>query len=199
MHIIAVSCFVVIAYFCGSLSSAIIVCKLMHWPDPREAGSKNPGATNVLRIGGKWAALLVLIMDMLKGLLPVLLARAFTLQGFDLGFVAFGAFLGHLYPVFFGFKGGKGVATFFGAIFGLSFLAGVAVVATWVIVAVVFRYSSLAALMTAILAPVYIAIFTDFGYLIPILLMLVLIVWKHRANISRLKIGTEDKIKFSKM
>lgn len=197
MHIIAVSCFVVIAYFCGSLSSAIIVCKLMHWQDPREVGSKNPGATNVLRIGGKWAALLVLVADMLKGLLPVLLARAFGLKGFDLGCVAFGAFLGHLYPIFFGFKGGKGVATFFGAIFGLSFFAGVAAGATWVVVALVFRYSSLAALMTAILAPIYISIFTDFGYLIPVLAILLLMVWKHRANIARLKAGIEDKIKFS--
>lgn len=199
MHIIAVTFFAVIAYFCGSLSGAIIVCKLMHWPDPRETGSKNPGATNVLRIGGKWAALLVLIADMLKGLAPVLLARVFTLKGFDLGVVAFGAFLGHLYPVFFGFKGGKGVATFFGAVFGLSFLAGIAVAATWIVVALIFRYSSLAALVAAIVAPIYIAIFTDFGYLIPMLAMLLLIVWKHRANIARLKAGTEDKIKFSKM
>jgi glycerol-3-phosphate acyltransferase PlsY len=197
IHIIAVTCFVVIGYFCGSLSSAVIICKLMHLPDPRTVGSKNPGATNMLRIGGKCSALLVLVADMLKGLLPVLVARIFGLHGFDLGLVALGSFLGHLYPIFFGFRGGKGVATFFGAIFALSLWGGVAIVVTWLLMALIFRYSSLAALVAAIVSPIYLAIFTEFGYLIPVLFMMLLIVWKHRTNISRLRIGAEEKIKFS--
>jgi glycerol-3-phosphate acyltransferase PlsY len=197
LHIITVTCFVVIGYFCGSLSSAIIVSKLKHLPDPRTIGSKNPGATNILRIAGKWPAFLVLIADMLKGLLPVLLARIVGLHGFALGLVALSTFLGHLYPIFFKFKGGKGVATFFGTMFALSFWVGIAMIATWILVALIFRYSSLAALMAAILSPIYLAIFTDFGYLLPVLLMTLLIVWKHRPNISRLRVGTEEKIKLS--
>jgi len=196
MHIIAVTCFVVMGYFCGSLSSAIIVCKLMHLSDPRASGSKNPGATNVLRIAGKLPALLVLIGDVLKGALPVLLAKVLGLNGFGLGLVAFSAFLGHLYPIFFGFKGGKGVATFFGVVFALSYLVGIAAVVTWMLIALIFRYSSLAALIAAVLSPVYIAIFVNIGYLIPVLAMTLLILWTHRSNISRLRMGTESKIKF---
>jgi acyl phosphate:glycerol-3-phosphate acyltransferase len=197
MHIIAVTCFVVIGYFCGSLSSAIIVSRLMHLPDPRTVGSKNPGATNVLRVSGKLPALLVLIADMLKGLLPVLVARILGLSGFELGLVAFCAFLGHLYPIFFGFKGGKGVATFFGTIFALSVWAGIATIVTWILIALIFRYSSLAALIAAILSPIYFAIFIDFGYLIPLLAMSLIILWNHRSNIARLRMGTESKIKLS--
>jgi acyl phosphate:glycerol-3-phosphate acyltransferase len=195
MHIITVSCFIVIGYFCGSLSSAIILSKLMHLPDPRTVGSKNPGATNILRISGKMTALLVLIGDMLKGVLPVLVARILGLRGFELGIVAFCAFLGHLYPIFFGFKGGKGVATFFGTIFALSFWAGIAMIVSWMLIALIFRYSSLAALIAAILSPIYLAVFTDFGYLIPVLFMSLIILWNHRSNISRLRMGTESKIK----
>jgi acyl phosphate:glycerol-3-phosphate acyltransferase len=195
MHIIAVTGFIVMGYFCGSLSSAIIISKLMHLPDPRTVGSKNPGTTNVLRVGGRWAALLVLFADMLKGLLPVLVAKMFGLHGFYLGLVAFSAFLGHLYPVFFGFKGGKGVATFFGTIFALSFSTGIVAIVTWLLIAAIFRYSSLSAMVATILSPIYLAIFTDLGYLIPIAAMVLLILWKHRANISRLRVGTEGKIK----
>lgn len=195
MYIIAVTCFIVIGYFCGSLSSAIIISKLMHLPDPRTSGSKNPGATNILRIGGKLPALLVLLADMLKGFLPVLVARIFGISGFALGLVAFCAFLGHLYPIFFKFKGGKGVATFFGTVFALSPWAGIAIIVTWLLMAIIFRYSSLAALVASILSPVYLATFTDFGYLIPVLAMSLLILWNHRSNISRLRMGTEGKIK----
>lgn len=190
--------FIVIAYLFGSLSSGTIVCKLMGLPDPRTQGSNNPGTTNVLRIGGKWAALITLLGDALKGVIPVVLARLFHVEGIALGFVALGAFLGHLYPIFFKFQGGKGVATFFGTMFALAVPLGLALVVTWLIIALLFRYSSLAAITATILAPVYVIIFQHYHYFIPIVVIAVLILWKHKANIKRLRFGTEGKIKLSK-
>jgi glycerol-3-phosphate acyltransferase PlsY len=166
----------------------------MKLPDPRTAGSKNPGATNILRLAGKLPAIVALLGDMLKGLIPVVLAKLCHVEGIMLGFVGFAAFVGHLYPIFFKFKGGKGVATFFGVTFGLSIPIGFALIITWLIVALLFRYSSLSALVAAITAPIYIAIFENIGYLIPLLLMVLLIIWKHRDNIKRLTIGEESKI-----
>ena len=186
---------IVIAYLIGSLSSAVIVCKLMGYPDPRTQGSNNPGATNVLRIGGKKAALITLAADVLKGALPVLLAELLHVQGFMLAMVAFAAFFGHVFPVFFKFQGGKGVATAWGGLFALSPYLGIAAAVTWVIVAGLFRYSSLAALVAAVLAPVYAAIFTDYGYLVPILAITAVLFWRHWNNIQRLRAGTESKIK----
>jgi acyl phosphate:glycerol-3-phosphate acyltransferase len=188
--------FIAIAYAIGSLSSAIIVCKLLGLPDPRTQGSKNPGATNVLRIGGKIPAIITLIGDVLKGAIPVMLARVFNVEGFALGIVAIAAFAGHLYPIFFGFKGGKGVATALGALLGLSAILGVAMIITWIIVAALFRYSSLAALIAAVLAPIYAAIFTHGGYFIPVLIITLVLIWKHWDNIARLRAGTESKISF---
>lgn len=193
---ITASTFIVIAYLMGSLSSAVIVCKLMGYPDPRTQGSNNPGATNVLRIGGKKAAIITLVADVLKGTIPVLLSELFDVHGFALAMVAFAAFLGHVFPIFFKFKGGKGVATALGGLFGLSPYLGIAVAITWVIVALLFRYSSLAALIAAVLAPVYAAVFTDYGYLVPILAMTLILFWRHWNNIQRLRAGTESKIKF---
>ncbi len=190
--------FIVIAYLFGSLSSATIVCKVMRLPDPRTTGSGNPGTTNVLRIGGKWAALLTLFGDALKGAIPVIIARLFHVDGMGLGFVALGAFLGHLYPIFFKFQGGKGVATFFGTMFALAIPLGLAVVATWLVIALLFRYSSLAAITATILAPVYVFIFQYYYYLIPVIIIALLILWKHRGNINRLRFGTESKINLSK-
>lgn len=188
--------FLVIAYLVGSLSSAIVVCRILGYPDPRTQGSHNPGATNVLRIGGTKAALITLIVDVLKGAIPVLFAQLFQVQGFMLALVAFAAFVGHIFPVFFKFRGGKGVATALGGLFALSLYMGIALVATWVIVAALFRYSSLAALVAALLAPVYAAIFTHhYGYLAPILAMVLILVWRHWDNIQRLREGTESKIK----
>jgi acyl phosphate:glycerol-3-phosphate acyltransferase len=191
---ITATIFIVIAYVVGSLSSAIIVCKIMHLPDPRSQGSNNPGATNVLRIGGKLPAVITLVGDMLKGAIPVLLAHLFNVQGFALGLVAIAALIGHIFPVFFKFQGGKGVATALGAMFALSPLLGIAMIITWLIVAALFRYSSLAALVSAGLAPIYAAVFTNYGYLLPILGITAILVWRHWTNIERLKAGTETKI-----
>ena len=136
-------------YLIGSISTAIITCKLMGLEDPRSSGSNNPGATNVLRIGGKKAAIITLMGDMLKGLVPVLIVKFFNLEITVVALVAVGAFLGHLFPLFFKFKGGKGVATFFGSLIGISWQAGLAALASWLLIAYIFKYSSLSALLTA--------------------------------------------------
>jgi glycerol-3-phosphate acyltransferase PlsY len=188
--------FAAVAYLLGSLSSAVIVCRLMGLPDPRNEGSKNPGATNVLRLGGKNAAVLTLLGDVFKGVLAVLLARLFGVHGFWLALVALAAFIGHIFPVFFQFKGGKGVATAFGAIIALSFPLGMVGAITWLLVLVFSRYSSLAALVSAVFLPVYCMLFADFSYLIPILIMSGIIIWRHWDNIQRLKAGTETKVNF---
>lgn len=191
---ITIIIFVVIAYLCGSLSSAIIVCKLLGLPDPRIEGSGNPGTANVLRIAGKKAAALVLLGDALKGFIPVVVARIFNVDGLALGLVAIAAVIGHIYPIFFKFKGGKGVATFLGTTFALSPIVGIAFILTWLIVAFLSRYASLASLISSILSIIYILIFSKFAYLIPILAIIALIIWKHRGNIQRLLAGTESKI-----
>ena len=185
-----------VAYLLGSISSAILVCKVMGLPDPREGGSGNPGATNVLRLGGKKAAAITLLGDMLKGLIPVAIALyAFDVQGWMLALVGFAAFLGHLYPVFFGFKGGKGVATALGVLLGSSWMVGLATIATWLIVAKVFRISSLAALVAIALSPVYLWFaFEDIEMMPVAVAMVALLFWRHKANIQRLLDGSESKI-----
>lgn len=195
---ITISIFIVIAYLCGSLSSAIIVCKLMGLPDPRTKGSGNPGTSNVLRIGGKKAAIAVLLGDAIKGYVPVLLAYFFNIDGFALAVVALAAVLGHIFPVFFNFKGGKGVATFFGISFALAPTVGLAMGVTWLIMAFLFRYSSLASLTATALSVVYIIILSNIFYIPPVLAIIALIIWKHRNNIKRLQSGTERKIRLSK-
>jgi acyl phosphate:glycerol-3-phosphate acyltransferase len=195
---ITASIFIVIAYLIGSLSSAIIVCRLLHLPDPRTQGSNNPGATNVLRIGGKKAALITLVGDILKGFLPVMLAYVFGVRGFMLGLAVVAAVVGHLFPLFFKFQGGKGVATAMGGIFALSWPVGLAVTATWVAVAAIFRYSSLAALAALTLAPIYILWLTNhYAYVIPAAMLSAILIWRHWPNILRLREGTESKISFS--
>jgi len=186
---------VLVAYLLGSLSSAIIVCRLAGLPDPRSDGSGNPGATNVLRLGGKKPALVTLAGDMLKGLLPVLLGHALGLAPVLLALVGLAAFLGHLYPVFFRFQGGKGVATALGVLLGLDWVVGLATVATWLAVAFVTRYSSLSALIATGLAPVWVA--WRFGLLEPAVacaVMTALLFWRHAGNIRRLAAGEEPKI-----
>ena len=185
-----------VAYLLGSISSAILVCKVMGLPDPREGGSGNPGATNVLRLGGKKAAAITLLGDMLKGLIPVAIALyAFDVQGWMLALVGFAAFLGHLYPVFFGFKGGKGVATALGVLLGSSWMVGLATIATWLVVAKVFRISSLAALVAIALSPVYLWFaFEDIEMMPVAVAMVALLFWRHKANIQRLLDGSESKI-----
>ncbi|MDG4597704.1 MAG: glycerol-3-phosphate 1-O-acyltransferase PlsY [Candidatus Contendobacter sp.] len=187
--------FVVFGYLAGSISTAIIVCRAMGLPDPRSEGSRNPGATNVLRFGGKKAAAITLAGDFLKGLLPVLLARWVGLDETGLALTALAAFLGHLYPVFFGFEGGKGVATAFGVILGLAWLVALAALATWLFMAFVARVSSLAALTAAALTPLFAWGFGMRGVPFAALLLMVgLLVWRHRSNIQNLLAGAEDKI-----
>jgi len=187
--------FVPFAYLLGSLSSAVIVSKLSGLPDPREQGSKNPGATNVLRLGGKKAAAITLVGDALKGLLPVLLAKAMGAEAAAIGAVGLAAFIGHLFPVFFGFKGGKGVATALGVLSGFSWLLGLAVLGTWIATAYVTRFSSLSALVAAALAPVYLWFILDSAVLTGAAsAMSVLLIIRHRANIQRLLKGEESRI-----
>jgi len=186
----------IIAYLLGSLSSAILIAKFLKLPDPRSEGSKNPGAANILRIAGKNKALLVLVGDILKGSLAVLIARILGVQGFMLGLIALSAVLGHVFPLFFKFKGGKGMATTVGTLLLLSFWVGLLVAAVWIIVAFVLRFASLASLSAAVFAPIFMLIFGNHLYAFPVLLIAALVVWCHRANIKRLLSGTESKIKF---
>jgi glycerol-3-phosphate acyltransferase PlsY len=189
----------VAAYLIGSLSFAVIVSRLMGLNDPRTYGSGNPGATNVLRSGNKAAAVLTLLLDALKGFVPVLLVRLygapFGLDEGTLALVALAAFLGHLWPVFFHFKGGKGVATAAGVLFGLNPWLGLATLATWIIIAVFSRYSSLAALVAAVFAPFYQVLIWGGGPVaVAVFAMGALLVWRHSANIQKLLAGTESKL-----
>ncbi len=186
----------IMAYLFGSLSSAVLVCKFFNLPDPRQEGSMNPGATNVLRIGGKVPALITLFGDLLKGFLPVFIAHLVGVEGFYVGVVALGAFLGHVFPLFFGFQGGKGVATSMGAFLALSPIAGVMIGLCWLIVAFISRYSSLSALISAVFAPIAMLIFAKSGYFLPVLAISAVLIWRHAGNIQRLRAGTESKINF---
>lgn len=187
---------IVAGYLFGSLSSAIIICRLLGLPDPRGEGSGNPGATNVMRIGGKKAAAATLAGDMFKGLIPVLIARAFDADILIQSLVAVAAFLGHLYPLFFGFRGGKGVATALGVLLGLHWPVGLLTIATWLIVAYVFKISSLAALLAILVTPLYIGWLKPEGpLLIAMVFMAILLFWRHRSNIKNLLEGTEGRIK----
>ncbi len=187
---------VLFAYLLGSISSAIIVCRLMGLPDPRTQGSNNPGATNVLRIGGKKAAAITLLGDALKGLIPMLLAHALHASPLVLALTAMAAFLGHLYPLFFGFKGGKGVATALGTQFGLYWAIGLSVAAIWLFVAKVMNISSLAALISMALAPLIVWWFWPAPELVIMqVLMSALLFWRHRSNIANMLSGREGKIR----
>lgn len=185
-----------LGYLLGSISTAIVVCKIMRHPDPRTQGSGNPGATNVLRVGGKKAAAITLLGDMLKGLIPVLLAQFFLDDLALIALTGLAAFLGHLFPVFFGFKGGKGVATLFGVLFGFSLWVGIATVATWLVSAKLFRISSLSALLAAALAPVYVYLLIPEAVTMVIItsLMSLLLFWRHKTNIKKLLRGEEPRI-----
>ena len=187
--------FPLIGYLIGSISAAILVCKVAGLPDPRTQGSGNPGATNVLRVGGKIPAAITLLGDAAKGLLPVLAASAMDVPPLWVGLTAIGAVLGHLFPVFFQFRGGKGVATSYGAIFGISWLTGLLIIASWLAISLAFRFSSLAALTSMILLPLYLWITTRSIELVVCGVVVgALIFWRHSANISRLLNGTEPKI-----
>lgn len=199
---------VLLAYLLGSLSFAVIVSRAMGLKDPRSYGSKNSGATNVLRSGSKVAAVLTLLLDGLKGWLPVLLVkwfgRDFGLEDGSVALVALAAFLGHLYPVFFRFKGGKGVATAAGVLLGIDWLLGLATLATWLIVAFFSRYSSLASLAAAVFTPMFYLLgdrtawYVDKSIVMVLIAISALLVYRHRENINKLLKGTESKLGASK-
>ncbi len=186
--------FCLLAYAIGSLSSAVIVCRLAGLPDPRTAGSKNPGTTNVLRLGSKKAAIATLLGDVLKGFIPVFIVMHINPGAQFVGLVMLSAFLGHVYPIFFAFKGGKGVATAVGTLLALSVPLGLLSVGTWGIIVYCFRVSSLAALSAALVAPIYTFWLLNIQYAIPVFIMSAFLLWRHRANIQRLLQGTEPKI-----
>ncbi|HAS6066847.1 TPA: glycerol-3-phosphate 1-O-acyltransferase PlsY [Vibrio vulnificus] len=183
----------IIAYLLGSISSAVLICRVLRLPDPRGVGSNNPGATNVLRIGGKGAAAAVLLCDMLKGTIPVWSGYYLGIDPVLLGVIAIAACLGHMYPLFFHFQGGKGVATALGAIAPIGLDLTGMIMATWLLVAILFRYSSLAALVTVLLAPMYTWMIKP-QYTLPVGMLCCLIVLRHHQNIRRLFTGEEPKI-----
>ncbi|KTD46381.1 glycerol-3-phosphate 1-O-acyltransferase PlsY [Legionella quateirensis] len=188
---------VILAYLMGSFCSAIIVCRVFGLPDPREEGSKNPGATNVLRIAGKKYAALVMVGDVLKGTIPVLIAKVLGATPAIIAFTALAAVIGHMFPVFFKFKGGKGVATAIGALLGFHFIIGVMVAATWLLVANFSRYSSLASIVAISLSPFYsLLIVGRLDIFPPLFFIALLVLYKHKNNINRLIDGVEPKIKF---
>ena len=195
---------VIASYLLGSLSFAVIVSRAMGMDDPRSYGSGNPGATNVLRSGSKPAAVITLLLDALKGFVPVMLVQVYGerhgLGDGTVAMVGLAAFLGHLYPVFFRFQGDKGVATFIGVVFGIHWILGVATGLTWIIIAFFFRYSSLASLIAAIFAPVYylmgdrLAWYAERPIAFALFAMAALLAWRHRENILRLLKGTESRL-----
>ena len=187
--------FIAISYLMGSICSAIIVCRTFDLPDPRENGSKNPGATNVLRVAGKPYAALVLLVDILKGTIPVLIAKALGASPTVLSVTVLAAVIGHMYPIFFGFRGGKGVATAIGALLGFQFIVGVMVTATWLLVANFSRISSLASIVSITLAPIYaLLVIQQIDIFTPLFFMVLLIIYKHKNNLTRLVDGVEPQI-----
>jgi len=190
--------FIVWAYLLGSISFAVIMSRLFALPDPRTYGSHNPGATNVLRSGNKWAAILTLLGDAAKGWLAVWVAQRFEPQDGNsllIAAVALAVFLGHLFPIFLRFKGGKGVATALGVLLALNVWLGLAVLATWILVALIFRLSSLAALLAALGAPIYaMALALPFEYVLTLVGISLLLFWRHKSNIQNLLAGKESRI-----
>ncbi|MCP9476647.1 glycerol-3-phosphate 1-O-acyltransferase PlsY [Marisediminitalea aggregata] len=182
-----------VAYLVGSVSSAVLICRLFRLPDPRKNGSGNPGATNVLRIGGRFPAVLVLLSDILKGTIPVYSAYFMGIPPVALGLIAIAACLGHIYPLYFQFNGGKGVATAFGAMLPIGpSLAGL-LIASWAVVVFIWGYSSLGALVSVMLAPVF-TWFIKPQYTLPVAMLSILIIFRHRDNIKRLWAGEESKV-----
>jgi len=193
MEILVIMGLTMFSYLLGSVSTAIITCKLMGLPDPRSEGSHNPGATNVYQIAGKKAAIITLFGDLLKGLMPVIIARFIGLDELALASVAMAAFMGHLYPIFYRFKGGKGVATAFGAILGINSWVALAMLISWLLVYKIYKLSSLAALVTALATSIYFY-FIDGSiiYSVMALSITVFIFYSHRSNIRKIIDGIED-------
>jgi glycerol-3-phosphate acyltransferase PlsY len=184
---------IAVAYLFGSLSSAVVISQLFGLPDPRTAGSKNPGATNVYRLGGRVPALLVLVMDILKGTIPVYGSYFLSIEPIMLGVIAIFACLGHIFPLYFGFKGGKAVATAFGAMLPIGLdLAGLLIL-SWVVVVFLTGYSSLGALIAVSLAPLFTFLIKPL-YTVPVAMLSLLIILRHKDNIARLLAGNESKV-----
>ena len=187
--------FALFGYLLGSVSTAIITCKIMSLPDPRTVGSNNPGATNVLRAGGKKAAIITLLGDMLKGLIPVLIAVSMEMPNEVIAVTGVAAFLGHLFPLYYGFKGGKGVATILGVLIGTNWILGLGTIGIWLFMAFTLRYSSLSALVAASGSPVLAWFITQSTIITGcVAFMAILLIWKHKTNIQKLLAGEEDKI-----
>ena len=184
-----------LAYLIGSFSTAIITCKIMGIEDPRKTGSHNPGATNVLRHGGKKAAIITLLGDSLKGLIPVLVVSQLQTDTLIIALVGLFALLGHVFPIYYGFKGGKGVATYYGVILGMNLLAGLIAVAIWLAMAAVVKISSLSALVSIFFTPFIVWYFSQSVELTSaVALMSILVFWRHKQNIKSLLQGSEEKI-----
>ena len=183
------------AYLLGSISAAIIVCKTLGLSDPRTGGSGNPGTTNVMRLYGKKAAFLTLVGDIFKGIIPVLLAKVIVNSEFIIAICGLAAFLGHIFPIYFKFEGGKGVATLIGILFATHWLLGVSYIITWILTVLIFRYSSLAALIAALPIPIY-SYFIEHNnqYAISFAVIAIILFWRHKPNIYNLLNGKEDKI-----
>jgi glycerol-3-phosphate acyltransferase PlsY len=190
---------VIAGYLVGSVCSAVIVCRIFALPDPCIEGSQNPGATNVLRLAGKKYAIMVLLADMLKGFLPVIIVTMLGAGTFIASLTCLAAVLGHIYPIFFKFKGGKGVATAIGALLALNFILGILVLTAWLLIAISTRYSSLASIVSISLSPFfYFFIVVDKVSLMPLIILTIVIIYTHRKNISRLSNNTEPKINLRK-
>lgn len=186
----------IFAYLLGSISTAVIICRISGLPDPRTQGSNNPGATNILRIAGKKAAIITLLSDSLKGFIPVYLAQVLQFNLPLASLVGLAAFLGHLYPLWFKFRGGKGVATFLGVMFGLDFAVGLSSALTWVLAAKLSKISSLSALIMTVLTPIYFYLITqNLVTTYVIIVLAILIFWRHKNNIVHLLNKGEDHIK----
>ena len=184
-----------LAYLLGSISAAILVCKLLGLSDPRTGGSGNPGTTNVMRLHGKTAAFLTLTGDVFKGIIPVLLAKVIVGSEFIIALSGFAAFLGHIFPIYFKFKGGKGVATLIGILLATHWLLGLAYVITWILTAAIFRYSSLAALIATLSIPFYTYFLEqNFQYTVSFSMIAVILFWRHKSNIHNLLNNKERKI-----
>lgn len=192
MNAIAIG-MIIFAYLCGSVSSAILICRLARLPDPRTSGSGNPGATNMLQLGGKLAAAGVMIFDVLKGMLPVWIGYGLDLPPFWLGLVAIAACLGHIYPVFFHFRGGKGVATALGAIAPIGYDLSGLMIGTWLLTVLLSGYSSLGAIVSALIAPFYVWWFKP-QFTFPVAMLSCLVLLRHHDNIQRLWRGQESRI-----
>ena len=190
-----IALYITLAYLIGSFSTAIVTCKIMGLEDPRSTGSNNPGATNVLRHGGKKAAIITLIGDMLKGLIPVLLAQQLSSNPIVIALVGLFALLGHIFPLYYGFKGGKGVATYYGALLGFNWLSGLIALGIWLVLAALVKISSLSALVSIFSASFILWYFTASVELTAALaVMSLLVFWRHKKNIARLLQGEEVKI-----